>query len=318
MTVSRSRSRCASDHAAAHAAHAHHAAQPSAPGQVLIQAHHHFPQPAGMRVGHHESDVGGDRPDIADVVADAFQFQQDRPHDARARGKFDLRGGLDGLAERGSVREGRIARDALRQENGAMDGHVFEQLLGALVGIEHAQLQIQNRLAGHGEIEVAGLDDAGMDRSHRNLEDAFPQRGPVDVALSFERRQHLAQGKILAQGMNVGPVIVQRDAARIGMSAGFQAEPVLDFAFLPVHRGQVGGERRKTRLARHRSAPARSGNRARRAVRRHSSYKRRPRRQRDPRRRPSPAGIRTPQRRYSATGRTSGPRSPMETWSRPA
>jgi hypothetical protein len=50
--------------------------------------------------------------------------------------------------------------------------------------------------------------------------------------------------------MHVGPVIVERDAPRIGMSSGLEAEPVLDFALLPVHRGQPGGERRKARLVR--------------------------------------------------------------------
>src|ERR1019366_7156753 len=61
-------------------------------------------------------------------------------------------------------------------------------------------------------------------------------------------RQHLAQRKTLEQGMDVGPVVMERDAPRIGMTSGFEAEPVLDLALLPVDGGQLGGERREMRL----------------------------------------------------------------------
>src|ERR1035441_1402185 len=50
--------------------------------------------------------------------------------------------------------------------------------------------------------------------------------------------------------MDIGPVIVERDAARIGMTGGFQAKPVLDLAFLPVDRGQLRRERWEARLVR--------------------------------------------------------------------
>src|ERR1035441_617010 len=97
---------------------------------------------------------------------------------------------------------------------------------------------------------MAGLDDPRMHGADRNLEDALPQGGAIDVALAFEWRQDLAQRKTLAQGMHIGPVIVQRDTPRIGMTRGFEAEPVLDLAFLPVHGGQPGGERWESGLVR--------------------------------------------------------------------
>ncbi len=111
--------------------------------------------------------------------------------------------------------------------------------------IEHAQLQVEDGLAGDGKIEVAGLDDAGMNRANRNVEDAFSVRGPVDVPLTFERRQHGVEREILAQRMHVGPVIVQGHAPRIGMSDGFEAEPILNLALLPVDGRQLGGQRRE-------------------------------------------------------------------------
>ncbi len=108
--------------------------------------------------------------------------------------------------------------------------------------VEHAQLQVQDGLAGDGEVEVAGLDDAGMNRADRNLKDALAERGPIDVPLALKRWQHGVERKVLAQRMHVGPVIVQRHAPRIRMPGGFQAEPILNLALLPVDGRQLRGQ----------------------------------------------------------------------------
>ena len=64
--------------------------------------------------------------------------------------------------------------------------------------VEHAELQIEDRLAGDGKVEVAGLDDAGMNRTNRYLEDAFSVGRSVDVPFSFKRGQHGVERKTLA------------------------------------------------------------------------------------------------------------------------
>ena len=143
------------------------------------------------------------------------------------------------------MRKTRIPGDALREKHGFVYRQLLEEFFRALMGIEHSKLQIEDRLTRHREIEMAGLDDSGMNRPHGHLKDAFTQSGPVDVAFSLERRQHGLERKVLAQGMNIGPIVMQGDPARIGVSDGLQAKPILDFALLPVHRGQFGGERRK-------------------------------------------------------------------------
>ena len=91
----------------------------------------------------------------------------------RTRRDFDLRCLLDGLTECCAVGKGRVARNALGQKDRAVNREILEELFGSLVGIEHAQLQVQDRLTGNGEVEVAGLDDAGMNRADGNLEDAL-------------------------------------------------------------------------------------------------------------------------------------------------
>ena len=172
-------------------------------------------------------------------------------------------------------------------------GRCLEELLGAFVRVEHAQLQVEDGLAGHREVEMAGLDDAGVHGAHGNLEHAFAQRRPVDVPLAFEGRQDLSQRKVLAQRMHVRPVVVQRHAARIGVAGGFEAEPVLDLALLPVHGGQLA-RRAKGSCGSPAGirALAGSGSRARPAVRRRSSCRRRLPRPRGLRRTQPPAGRR--------------------------
>src|SRR6516164_595028 len=136
----------------------------------------------------------------------------------------------------------RIPGDALREKHGSMYRQLLKELFRALMRIEHAELQIEDRLTGHRKIEMAGLDGSGMNRSDWHLKDAFTQSGPIDVAFSLERRQHGFECEVLAQRMNIRPVVVQGDPARIRMSDGFQPKPILDFALLPVHGGQLRGE----------------------------------------------------------------------------
>ena len=139
------------------------------------------------------------------------------------------------------MRKTRVPGDALREKHSFRYGQLLKEFFRALMGIEHSQLQIEDRLTGYREIEMAGLDGSRMNRPYRNLKDAFAQSGSVDVAFSLERRQYCLKQKVLAQGMNIRPVVMQGDLARIGVSDGFQPKPILDFPLLPVHGGQLPG-----------------------------------------------------------------------------
>ena len=132
------------------------------------------------------------------MICNPFQFEQNGAQELRPRGNLDFRCPLNRLAECSAMRKRRIARNALGQKHGTVDREILEQLLGSLVRVEHAELQVQDGLAGHGEIEVSGLDDAGMNRADRNLEHALSICGPVDVPLPLKRRKHSVEWKILA------------------------------------------------------------------------------------------------------------------------
>src|SRR5689334_3389247 len=114
---------------------------------------------------------------------------------------------------------------------------MFEKLLGALVGVEHPELKIKDRLAGHGEIEMAGFDNSRVNRPYRYLKYTFPHGGPEDVALTRKSRQARRYQEVLAQRMDVRPIVVQRDSARVRVPGGLQSEPVLNLALLPVQCG---------------------------------------------------------------------------------
>ena len=217
--------------------------QQAAAGQRLVDAHHLFAQARSVRIGDHEADVRGDGSDIGGVVVDAFQLEQNRAHPGSGLRKLHAADPLHRLAKGRAVRNAGVAGDAFGQRNRVRHRQVLESFFDALVHVEHAQLKVQNRLARHGEAEVSRFDDAGVYRPHRNLKDALPQGRPVDMRFTFERRQRGIDGKTLAQRMNVRPVVVQRDAAWIGMARGFDAEPVLDLAFLPVERRNLGRHR---------------------------------------------------------------------------
>ena len=83
-------------------------------------------------------------------------------------------GSLYGLAESSAMRETRISGNALGKEYGIVNRQFLEELFGALMGVEHSKLQVQDGLARHRETEMAGLNDARMDRPHGNLENALP------------------------------------------------------------------------------------------------------------------------------------------------
>ncbi len=174
-----------------------------------------------MRIGDDEADIRGDRSDVGNMIANSFELQKDRAHDPCPQRKFHLSGAFNGLAESCSMGKTRIPGDAFRKEHGLVYGQFFEEFFRALVGIEHAKLQIKDGLTCHSEIKMTGLDGSGMNRAHWHLKDAFTQSRPIDVALSLEGREHGLESEVLAQGMNIWPVVVQGDPARIGVSDSF-------------------------------------------------------------------------------------------------
>ena len=94
-----------------------------------------------------------------------------RPQRARAAASapascLDAPGEGDGV---GAARRRR--RSARRPGARRSGGCALGQLLDPAVGVEEPRLQVQDRLADGREAEVARLDDPGVDRPDRDLDD---------------------------------------------------------------------------------------------------------------------------------------------------
>ena len=223
-------------------AQAIHAAQKPVAGELFVEAQDAFFEPHRMGIGDGEGHVGGDGADVGDVVIEAFEFQADGAQGPGAGWSFKRRGPLDRMAEGSRVSKAGVAGDALRQADAMRDRNVFKEFLGAFVGIEKADLEIKDRFAGNAEEEMAGFNDARVDRTHRDLKDTFAFDLAEFVAFARERSQDRPQVEILTKRIDFWPIIVERAPARVGMAFEFEAEEVLDFALLPIGGRESIGE----------------------------------------------------------------------------
>src|SRR5260370_25313915 len=103
------------------------------------------------------------------MIANSFELQKDRAHDPCAQRKFHLSGAFNGLAESCSMGKTRIPGDAFRKEHILVYWQFFEEVFRALVGIEHAKLQIQDGLTCHSEVKITQLAGSGMNPAHFDL-----------------------------------------------------------------------------------------------------------------------------------------------------
>ncbi len=137
-----------------------------------------FSQPS-LDVPKLNADAGADVPEVADVVVEPLHL---REQDARQAGRGrDLGAGqaFDRLAERRRVADRADAAGALDDRQGFAEGSAFNQPLDAAMRVEEPGVEMEHRLAHRREAEVAGLDDAGVDRADGQLVDA--------VAVGHER-----------------------------------------------------------------------------------------------------------------------------------
>src|SRR6185295_6717226 len=147
----------------------------------------------GMRQG-----IGGvvaDGPDIAQVVVQSFQFETETPEIAGAPGDLQFEQRFDGLTVGKAVSDGGIAGDPFGQRYGRPQRELLEQLLHTAVFPEMVEFEFYDGLASHREPEVSRLDDSGMDRTDRDLEDPFPFDVPKTV-LSLITLQDRVPGKV--------------------------------------------------------------------------------------------------------------------------
>src|SRR5215813_1941607 len=104
------------------------------------------------------------------------------------------------------------------------DGQVLEQFFCPFVHIKHPQLQVEDWFARYAEKKVSRLDNARVDRSHGHLKNTLAFHLTKFMPWPVELRKFRAQIEILAQRIDLRPIVVQRTAARVRMANEFEAE----------------------------------------------------------------------------------------------
>ena len=233
---------------ALHAAERHRAAQQTRAEEALLDPDEPFPQGLRPTRRDREGDIGCDSPDVRDMVVDALELEEHDAEVAGARRRLDVGQPLDRVGVREGVADGRVSGDRLRQEQPVAPGQPLEALLDALVHVEQPELEVEDRLSGDSESEMAGLDDAGVDRPHREVEDALARDRPIRAELPAHARHGLPVVEVLPQRPGaLRPVVVQGDPVRVGMALGRRPEIVHDLALEPVGHGVPGRDRWEAR-----------------------------------------------------------------------
>ncbi len=98
----------------------------------------------------------------------------------------------------------------------------LEALFDSLVHVEQPELQVQHRLTGHAESEMAGLDDACVHGPDGHLEHAFAGDRSKRVEIAWRRAAPACRYReILAQRPRpIRPVVVEGDPLGFGWSSG--------------------------------------------------------------------------------------------------
>ena len=112
----------------------------------------------------------------------------------------------------------------------------LDALFQPAMRVEEPCLEVEHRLADRAEAEVARLDDAGVDRPHRHLEDALPFDDQVRELLRGLDRRTLPGVESLSQRVDSpsGQPSCTHQRPRVRVADEHDAEQVLRLALVPV------------------------------------------------------------------------------------
>ena len=223
-------------HAAGHDAIAH---QPVAETRIG-GAQHALAQHAAMGVHERERRVVADRADVAHMVREPFELGHERAQPLCARRDIAAECRLRRPRKGDRIGDRAVAGDPPGELGGAVETGACYQRLDALVGVSETLLEPHDRLAAGGEAEMPWLDDAGVDRTDRDLVQALALGREEDVGRAVARRLRCA-----AQLRRYRPAAMVEPRARIGRTFGLEAEEVADRAFEADRRWMQRADRRK-------------------------------------------------------------------------
>ena len=204
---------------------------------------HPLAEHAAMRVDQRERRVVADRADVAQMIGHALELGHDAAQDLGARRRIDLERLLDRARIGKAVGHGGVAGDAGDDAAGRVDIGVGQKPVDAAVDIAEPLFQPRHGLAVDGETEMAGLDDAGMHRTDRNLVQSLARHGQefVGAGIAPRRGRPRAERRPHAPGAVIEPGPAIRNAER------GEVVKIAHRALQPDRRRMEAADRRKVR-----------------------------------------------------------------------
>src|SRR5205807_4752841 len=134
-----------------------------------------------------EGRVVADRAEGAQGVCGALELGHDaaQPHGARWRPEIER--ALPRLHEGPRAGDRAVTREPRRDARGWLEILTGHELFDALVGVAETLFEAHYRLAARREAKVAGLDDSGMDRTDRDLVQAWSFGGQEAIRRPLDR-----------------------------------------------------------------------------------------------------------------------------------
>ena len=136
---------------------------------MRVQAQYILLKPRELGEPERESAVVAEVAQIAKMVGDALALETKGTQARRARRNGDPGDRLGRLRVGPRVGDGAVAGNAPGESVALCQRECFEALLDSLVDVAKPFLEPQDFLADNLEPEVSRLDDAGVDRSDRDL-----------------------------------------------------------------------------------------------------------------------------------------------------
>jgi hypothetical protein len=136
---------------------------------------------SAMGMDQRKGRVIADRADIAEMIGDAFELRHDAAQCRGARRRLDAQRRLHGKRKRKAERDGRVPRRPRGDAGRPVHTRTGQQCIDALVHVAEPLLQARHGLAIRRETEMARLDDAGMDRTDRDLVKAVAMHGQEGI-----------------------------------------------------------------------------------------------------------------------------------------
>jgi hypothetical protein len=194
-----------------------------------------------------EGDVGGQSVERGHMHGDALQLQRHAAQQFGLQAGFHSAECFDGGAMAPGVGHGGIATHRLDQRRQRKGWAAQQQGLDAAVLVAQLDFQVVHLLAQAHEAEVAGLDDAGVDRAHTHLMHL----------LAAHAKEGVFAHALLAFAFKA-------DRLEPGVALGLQTGLLPQLPLLALRRRELGGKRRVGVAAlrlrpQHRQCIARSG-----------------------------------------------------------